>query len=127
MKKLLFAVAMAIPLTVAAQIYKTTDEDGNIVFTDRPAASGSTTEKVELNPTNTAPPPPEVSRPEPEVVEEEPEQESYTVVIDSPTNETTIPVMMACTAATEASSGRFSPILLATRAVVPTLSPIATA
>ena len=92
MTKFLFAIAMAIPLTVAAQIYKTTDEDGNIVYTDKPSASGNTTEKVELNPTNTAPPPPEVSRPEPEIVKEEPEQESYTVVIDTPANETTIPM-----------------------------------
>jgi len=40
--------------------------------------------------------------------------------------ETTIPVKIACTAATDASSGRFSPILLETSAVVPTLSPIPT-
>ena len=58
MTKFLFAIAMAIPLTVAAQIYKTTDADGNIVFTDKPSPSGSTTEKVKRNQTNTAPPPP---------------------------------------------------------------------
>lgn len=91
MTRLLFALALLTPLSVAAQIYKTTDEDGNVVFTDRPSADSGTGERIELKPTNTAPPPPEVHRPEPEP---EPEEElvEYSVKIVTPTNETTIPM-----------------------------------
>jgi hypothetical protein len=76
---------------VAAQIYKTTDEHGNIVYTDTPPASGNSTEKIKLNPTNTAPPPPDIFRPAPGDPEQ-PEQVNYTAEIVSPANETTIPM-----------------------------------
>ena len=91
MNRIALILLLALPLTLAAQIYKTTDEHGNIVYTDTPPASGTSTEKIKLNPTNTAPPPPDIYRPAPDDPEQ-PEQINYTADIVSPANETTIPM-----------------------------------
>ena len=55
---------LLISLAATAQIYKTTDEQGNVVFTDQPP-EGVEREEVELQRTNTAPPPPERPAPPP--------------------------------------------------------------
>ena len=73
-----------------AQIYKTTDADGNVIFTDQPPAGSSGTESVDLQPLNTAPPPPTVSRPAPQPAE--PKPVPLEVGILSPENESTIPM-----------------------------------
>lgn len=92
MKKVLAVFLLALPLSTAAQIYKTTDADGNVIFTDNPAASGSSAERVELHQTNTAAPPPErpVAAPVELIGEDEPEIIEYSASINSPANETTI-------------------------------------
>ena len=84
---------LLISLAATAQIYKTTDEEGNVVFTDSPP-QGVEREEVELPRTNTAPPPPERAAP-PSKEEEEEEDAAdveYGVVITVPENETTIPM-----------------------------------
>ena len=58
---------------MAQQIFRTTDEHGNVIFTDKPPASSTTTEEVELPPTNTTPATPIPPRPEPEPGPKEPE------------------------------------------------------
>jgi hypothetical protein len=77
---------------MAQQIFRTTDEHGNVIFTDKPPASSTTTESVELPPTNTTPATPIPQRTEPEPEPEEPESAGFKVAITVPTNETTIPM-----------------------------------
>ena len=90
MARILLVLFLAFPLAAAAQIFRTTDEQGNVVFTDKPPVEGGNVEKVELNRTNTAPPPPEVIRPEEPELDDEPEALEYSVAIVTPANETTI-------------------------------------
>lgn len=81
------------PLVAAQGIYRTTDEDGNVIFTDAPPADSSDSEKVGLQPTNRAPPPPDVPAFERKTNETgEAENSLYKVVIVTPANETTIPM-----------------------------------
>tara|TARA_R110002110_G_scaffold205066_7_gene417179 strand:- start:324558 stop:325079 length:522 start_codon:yes stop_codon:yes gene_type:complete len=89
MSRTLFALLL-VPLLATAQIYKTTDEDGNVLFTDSPG--GATTEKIELPSTNTTAPPPAGVIPPPEPAPSEEEARQYEVTITSPDNETTIPM-----------------------------------
>jgi hypothetical protein len=92
--------ALAIPIlllplaTGAQQIYRTTDEQGNVIFTDQPPAGSEQVERVELNPTNTATPPTITPRPPPDRPPEPATLEAvdYQVSIDRPDNETTIPM-----------------------------------
>ena len=79
---------------VSAQIYRTTDEQGNVIFTDRPTAKqGADVETVELNRTNTTPAPAE--RPD---LAPAPKQEkaaaapAYAVKVLAPANDTVIPM-----------------------------------
>ncbi len=88
----LFLLVVA-PLVAAQGIYRTTDEDGNVTFTDAPPADSNAAEPVGLNPTNTASPPPKMpslrsTRTEPEAAREP----LYRVVINKPANETSIPM-----------------------------------
>lgn len=89
---LALAFATALPGQALGQIYRTTDADGNVVFTDTPPPSGST-EQVQLQHTNTAEPvpvaPPPPAEPEQIVEEQAPVQ---VVKITSPANEETIPM-----------------------------------
>ncbi len=80
--------------TTHSPIYRTTDEHGNVVFTDAPSAGATRNEPVELQQTNTAPPPPDVPRlrsgqntSRPTALRIDP-----TVSIVTPDNETTIPM-----------------------------------
>lgn len=92
MKRIAVAAVLGIVMMASAthaQIYKSTDEQGNVVFSDAPA--GAASERVELPRLNTTPPPPSIvplersdaAAPEPEEVQ---------VTITSPANETTIPM-----------------------------------
>ncbi len=75
-----------------AQIYKTTDKDGNVVFTDTPPDS-SNSEQVDLQPTNTVAPPAPVPRAAPTEADAEPPEPAVPqATITSPANETTIPM-----------------------------------
>ncbi len=95
MTRFLLLALLALPLAVTAQIYRTVDENGNVVFTDTPPADGTSGEEVELQPINTTPPPeprPDLAPREPEVAESEPDAVEYGVAITVPANETTIPM-----------------------------------
>lgn len=71
------------------QIYKTTDKNGNVVFTDQPPTGDRPAEEVKLKPLNTTPATAARPRQEPA---EEPAAPDYTVSINFPTDETTIPM-----------------------------------
>ncbi len=64
----------------------------NVVYTDKPPASGKSTETVTLNPINSAAPPPEIYRPTQPSKALEAEAVSYEVAIVEPATETTIPM-----------------------------------
>lgn len=88
MNRLLLLALLLLPLAGAAQIYKTTDEQGNVSYSDMPP-DGSTAETVELQQLNTTPPPPEMPKPAPEPPAAETVE--YAVAIVAPAPETTIP------------------------------------
>lgn len=92
MTRLLLTTLLLLPLAAQAQIYRTTDEQGNVIFTDRPPADGSTSEKVELGTLNTTPPPPATPRPAPRATPEQEEAASYSVTIVAPENDTSLPM-----------------------------------
>lgn len=77
-----------------AQIYRTTDEQGNVVFTDKPPTGPEDqAEEVKLNPLNTAPATVVKPRPAAEPVQrEQSEPRDYELSITFPTDETTIPM-----------------------------------
>lgn len=97
MRTLLLSAAAIVLLASDArgQIYKVTDDEKGVVFTDRPPtvsdSTGAQVEQVELQDTNTAapvtvrPPPPEAVR-----TSAPDEAPNPTVVITSPADETTI-------------------------------------
>jgi hypothetical protein len=86
---LLMLALLATP-TVAQEIFRTTDEHGNVVFTDQPPAGTRETERVELQQTNTTPATPIPPTPTPEPWGSKPETVEFRVAITSPPNETTI-------------------------------------
>lgn len=91
-KFLALSLLLVAPLVAAQGIYRTTDENGNVIFSDAPPAGGAT-ERVGLNPTNTAPPPPSMpASGGSEKATEEPAGTPYKVVISKPANETSIPM-----------------------------------
>lgn len=90
MTRLPLYTLLLVSLTVNAQIYRTVDEDGNVTYSDTPAGSG-TSEQVEIRPTNTAPPPPQIA-PRRQPAAEKPAAIEYRPVITAPDNETTIPM-----------------------------------
>ena len=92
MIRTLLLLTLLLPWAASAQIYRTTDEQGNVVFTDRPPASSTTAEPVELPETNTTPATPVRPRPKPTPAAEEPEGSGISVAIKIPANETTIPM-----------------------------------
>ncbi len=83
---------LLVPLVATTQqIFKTTDENGNVVFTDQPPPGAEGVEEVELQRINQAAPPPEIARPLDKL---EPAEETIapTVSITAPADETTIPM-----------------------------------
>jgi len=89
---LLAFILLCLPVT-ADSVYRTTDEQGNVVFTDAPPADGAAAEPVDVQRTNTTAPPP---KPPPssqaEGTKSKPETLTYTVTITQPANETSIPM-----------------------------------
>lgn len=80
------------PLLSQAQIYKSTDADGNVVFTDKPPVGASKNEQVQLKRLNTTPAPdPTVQPPRAEAVSVEPAAQPR-VAITSPENDAVIPM-----------------------------------
>lgn len=89
---LLLALLVTSLPTLADSIYRTTDAEGNVVFTDSPPAGGNQAEQVNIQRTNTTTPPPVLTTPpQSDGQEVEPEGPAYTVTITSPANETSFP------------------------------------
>lgn len=78
------------PAMATAEIYRTVDEHGNVVFTDIPPPSGQTSESVTINPVNTfAVPAPAVTAPPVEA--DVPEVAHYdSIRILTPANDATV-------------------------------------
>ncbi|MDX1735226.1 MAG: DUF4124 domain-containing protein [Halioglobus sp.] len=73
-------------------IYRTTDADGNVVFTDTPPADGPAARPIEVQEPNISAPPPEIAPPPKENAEPpQAEAEARSVAITAPGDETTIP------------------------------------
>jgi hypothetical protein len=89
MNRLLLVVLFCLPMMVAAQVYKSVDKNGNMVFSDKPPTDGSSSEKISGGTTNTLAPPPVVHRPAPVIEEKKVE---YKVEIVEPVEDTTVPV-----------------------------------
>lgn len=93
MPRLLFITLLVFSLGTAAQqtIYRTTDAQGNVVFTDTPPTNGAQAERVEIRPTNTVRP---VEVPSPAAPADTSQEEvvSYSVTITDPANETSFPM-----------------------------------
>ncbi len=91
--------ALLLPLALAgletqaqSQVYKTTDKDGNVVFTDQPPADGTPSEKVRVSPVNTTPATTiSAPRAKPGASAEAAAAEMPVVSITAPENESTIP------------------------------------
>jgi hypothetical protein len=91
MSRTLLLTTLLFAFTASAQIYKTTDEHGNVVFTDSPPADSASTQKIEVRQPNTAPAPASQAAPPPASEPAEQEVTTYEVAITAPANETTIP------------------------------------
>ena len=76
-----------LPALAIAQVYKHVDEKGNITFTDQPPPNS---EKIEIAPTNSAPPPAQLYYPKIDTAPAVPSTK-YKVKITSPANDTIIP------------------------------------
>jgi hypothetical protein len=94
MSRLLLLALLLLPLGGVAQaVYRTTDAQGNVVFTDSPPANATPADRVEIRPTNTVQPPQIPPRPVSEnTPNAEAEVAAYTLTITEPANETTIPM-----------------------------------
>jgi hypothetical protein len=93
MRTLLLAILLLLPQLGSAQIYKSTDAEGNTSYSDTPPASGPS-EQVELRETNSTPAPEMVAPAAANTIatEETDEDADYSVSISTPANETTIPM-----------------------------------
>ena len=92
MRILLLTMLLLLPQLGAAQIYKTTDENGNVSYSDTPPSSGPS-EEIRLREINSTPPPPSVDIPRQPT--DDPGQQpdnSYRIAITSPPDETSIPM-----------------------------------
>jgi hypothetical protein len=89
----ILGTALLLASTAIAQVYKSTDDQGNVVFSDTPPAGSSDSQQVDIPRTNTSPPPPVIA-PVPRPTPEAPETETVPVevAITSPANESTIPM-----------------------------------
>ena len=93
MRTLLAAAVLAVVAAPTwAQIYKSTDEDGNVVFTDTPPPDAPATQQVELQRTNTAPPPPDLPRVSADSNDKPEAAAIPKAIITAPANDTTFPV-----------------------------------
>jgi hypothetical protein len=93
MSRFIFLLSLLFAVSVNAQVYRTTDENGNVIFTDKPPHSNA--EEVTINPTNTTPATEvRVETPEAEspVEEETDEAADYRVVVTAPEDGGTIPM-----------------------------------
>jgi hypothetical protein len=93
MRTLVLCALLLLPQLGTAQIYKTVDEHGNVSYSDKPPASGSS-EQVKLRETNSTPAPEiiEPLTPASAAAPADAAAAGYTVAISSPGNESTVPM-----------------------------------
>lgn len=85
-------VLLALPALAQTSIYRTIDEDGNVVFTDAPPAdSKRKIERIENPHINSMPPPEDIEPLAKPADEPQDDGAAFEVVITDPANETTIP------------------------------------
>jgi hypothetical protein len=90
---LLLAMLLASLSSMAESIYRTTDADGNVVFTDAPTATSRPAEAVDLQRTNTLAPIQITPLPDSSTTgAQEAAAPAYVVTITSPENETSFPM-----------------------------------
>jgi hypothetical protein len=90
---LLLALLLASFNSAADSIYRTTDAEGNVVFTDSPGASSRPSEQIEIQRTNTVEPPQISPLPDTNTSGNEPDAPlPYTVTIATPADETSFPM-----------------------------------
>ena len=92
MFRLLLIAVLLFPLAGQAEIYRSTDAEGNVVFTDTPPPHGSTSDRVEIQRINTVEPPPPINLPQQKTEAPKPEAPPYTIQIVSPAPETSFPM-----------------------------------
>ena len=87
-KTVIALLALMLSLTVAAQVYRTVDEKGNVKYTDQPPANDTSAEELTLPSINTQP----ALAPKKPARNSQKEEVSYKeVVILSPAQDSTIP------------------------------------
>lgn len=87
-----FLAIIALPVFAQSSIYRTTDENGNVVFTDAPPANNKQSiERIDNPHINSMPPPVQVEAPDATGADSSEAAPGYTVEITAPANETTIP------------------------------------
>ncbi len=91
---LLLALLLASVHSTADSIYRTTDAEGNVVFTDAPGASTQPAEQINLQRTNTVEPPQITPLPDAPAASVEPQEAEppYVVKITTPADETSFPM-----------------------------------
>jgi hypothetical protein len=87
---LMLLLSLLAGVAAAQEIFRTTDEHGNVVFTDQPPAGVAEGERIELQQTNTTPATPLPPKTKPEQPAAEAETPGFEVAITAPPNETTI-------------------------------------
>lgn len=92
MRRFIIGLLLAIPLAAVAQVYKSVDENGNTVYSDKPPTNGSSAEKIQVGAPNTSAPPRQVDRPDPTVNQKKIE---VSVDITSPPHDTAIAIGFA--------------------------------
>ncbi len=75
-----------------SEVYKTVDENGNVVFTDNPSAGSKSAQEVKIPPVNSAAPPPAIVRPAAPTSPQPEAAKKVSVSITSPAHEDVIPM-----------------------------------
>jgi len=89
MRLVIISMLLTLPLATIAQVYKSVDENGRLIFSDTPPADGSSIEKIQVNAPNSLARPRQVERPAPVFQHQKIE---VGVDIISPVHDTTIAI-----------------------------------
>ena len=91
LRVVLLALLIAPGLCLADSVYRTTDEQGNVEFTDTPPANATDeVQQIDIQPANIAAPPEPL--PPTTTSREQPESAMFEVTITDPANETSFPM-----------------------------------
>ncbi len=87
----LFFCSLLISLSAFADVYKTVDKDGNVSYSYAPNSEGSTSEKIEVSPTNIMPAGKSISLKSQPKKRASSNTSKYSINILSPSNEFSVP------------------------------------